>query len=665
MKKQPISCLALLLLVLNLKGQPQNTSANVDSLKQLLALAKQDTTKVNLLHYLSWAYMFVYADSGAGYAKQGLQLSKTIGYTRGKLSNTLPLVTALVRLGNFKEAFYYGFKGMQLAQSVKDTALLGWMYLALVDCYREQEDYKEALEYVNKAKQICWSKNFDANARIVMFGYFASIYERSNQPDTALYYAKIATVLAKRNWSGLFLTLGNIYVRKREPDTALYYYYKCILFAKQLHVYIDLVDAYNEVSKVFESKGQMDSSIYYARKSISQEGVNTYPDGALRSAIQLAQLYERKGKKDSVIYYQKLAISLKDRLFDRQRTREAQNVIFDERMRQEKVQQQLAQANLVYKNRLNIYFLVGGLVVLVIVAGGLWRRNVYKQRSYALLQQQKQEIDIQKAKVEKTLAELKSTQTQLIQQEKMASLGELTAGIAHEIQNPLNFVNNFAEVNKELLTEMNEEIEKGRLHEVKAIARDVMENEEKISHHGKRADGIVKSMLQHSRVSSGKKEPTDINALADEYLRLAFHGIRAKDKTFNAKFETDLDKSIGKINVVPQDIGRVLLNLINNAFYAVDEKKRQLDGSFEPCVSVTTRKVDSHVEIKVKDNGNGIPQKMLDKIFQPFFTTKPTGQGTGLGLSLSYDIVTKGHGGELKVNTVENEGSEFIVTLPG
>ncbi len=273
------------------------------------------------------------------------------------------------------------------------------------------------------------------------------------------------------------------------------------------------------------------------------------------------------------------------------------------------------------------------------------------------------ELKEEKTIVESTLSELKATQTQLIQSEKMASLGELTAGIAHEIQNPLNFVNNFSEVNKELLIEMKDEIDTGNFDAVKILANDLIDNQEKINHHGKRADAIVKGMLQHSRTSSGVKEPTDINALADEYLRLAYHGLRAKDKSFNATTQTDFDESIGNINIVPQEIGRVILNLITNAFYAVTEKKKQLGDAYEPTVSVSTKKEKDKIEIKVKDNGNGIPQKVLDKIFQPFFTTKPTGQGTGLGLSLSYDIV-KAHGGELKVDTKEGDGSEFVIILP-
>jgi len=261
------------------------------------------------------------------------------------------------------------------------------------------------------------------------------------------------------------------------------------------------------------------------------------------------------------------------------------------------------------------------------------------------------------------LEELKETQTQLIQREKLASLGELSAGIAHEIQNPLNFVNNFSEINLELIAEMNNEMDNKNFEEARGLAKSVTENEEKINHHGKRADAIVKGMLQHSRSSAGKKEPADINALADEYLHLAFHGLRAKDKDFHASFTTDFDQSIGKVNMVAQDIGRVLLNLINNAFYAVNERSREEGAPYQPTVSVSSTKSKSHVYVRVSDNGYGISHKVLDKIFQPFFTTKPTGQGTGLGLSVSYDIV-QAHGGEIKVESKEGEGASFILGLP-
>jgi len=278
--------------------------------------------------------------------------------------------------------------------------------------------------------------------------------------------------------------------------------------------------------------------------------------------------------------------------------------------------------------------------------------------------------------IQNTLTDLRSAQSQLIQSEKMASLGELTAGIAHEIKNPLNFVNNFSEVNTELVDELKTELATGNMQRAIEIADNIKENEQKISHHGKRADAIVKGMLQHSRTSSGQKELTDINALADEYLRLAYHGLRAKDNSFNATIKTDYDETIGDVNIIPQDIGRVLLNLINNAFYAVSAKaSATADRNYKPTVTVTTRKVNGKrnsywVEIRVKDNGSGIPNKLMDKIFQPFFTTKPTGQGTGLGLSLSYDII-KAHGGELKVENLpadqardETTGATFVIIIP-
>jgi signal transduction histidine kinase len=265
--------------------------------------------------------------------------------------------------------------------------------------------------------------------------------------------------------------------------------------------------------------------------------------------------------------------------------------------------------------------------------------------------------------LQKSIEELKSTQAQLIQSEKMASLGELTAGIAHEIQNPLNFINNFSEVNRELIQELKNELLSNNGQEALSIAENIDNNEEKINLHGKRADAIIKGMLQHSRSSSGAKEPTDLNALADEYLRLAYHGLRAKDKDFNAQFKTEFDDTIGEVNIIPQDMGRVLLNLYNNAFYAVYEKKKSGTAGYEPEVIVSTNKKNGKVEIRVKDNGMGIPQKVVEKIFQPFFTTKPTGEGTGLGLSISYDIV-KAHAGEIKVDTRAGEFTEFIIELP-
>lgn len=291
-----------------------------------------------------------------------------------------------------------------------------------------------------------------------------------------------------------------------------------------------------------------------------------------------------------------------------------------------------------------------------------------------LVAERTHELTLQKEELQKAIEELKSTQNQLIQSEKMASLGELTAGIAHEIQNPLNFVNNFSEVSVELCQELEEEIEKTDISSedkdyIRGIISDLSQNQEKITHHGKRADSIVKGMLQHSRASSGNKEEVDVNALADEYMRLAYHGLRAKNKEFNAALTTDFDETIGKVNVLPQDLGRVFLNLFTNAFYAVSEKKKMLletspEADYRPEVKISTKKFADKLYIRVTDNGTGMPEHVKAKIFQPFFTTKPTGQGTGLGLSMSYDIITNGHGGTLDVDTVPGEKTEFRITIP-
>jgi signal transduction histidine kinase len=293
------------------------------------------------------------------------------------------------------------------------------------------------------------------------------------------------------------------------------------------------------------------------------------------------------------------------------------------------------------------------------------QRLLSKERERSQAKELAQAKEIEKAyhKLEETHETLKATQSQLIQSEKMASLGELTAGIAHEIQNPLNFINNFSEINTELIDELNDGLEKGNLDEVKSIAADIRENEQKINHHGKRADAIVKGMLQHSRVSTGQKEPADINALVDEYIRLSYHGLRAKDKSFNATIKSELDQSLVDIQLIPQDIGRVVLNILNNAFYSVAEKSRQNIKGYEPTVTVTTKNIGNKVRISVEDNGFGIPAEIRDKIFQPFFTTKASGQGTGLGLSLSYDII-KAHGGEIQVDSKPNEFTIFHIDLP-
>jgi signal transduction histidine kinase len=416
---------------------------------------------------------------------------------------------------------------------------------------------------------------------------------------------------------------------------------------------------------MYKQSGEKDSSLYYIQNGLPVANFLNSPDLLLRSYTALADFYKAKGNNDSTVKYQSLIIKINDSLFNSKQVQQFQNIDFDA---QQRLQEQEA-AEKAYQYKLRLYGLLTGLGIFLLVAIILWRNNRNKQKAYALLKKQKEEIDFQKSKAEQALTELKSAQSQLIYSEKMASLGEMAAGIAHEIQNPLNFVNNFSEVNTELLDELKSQKSKLKSEELDELLNNITENEKKINHHGKRADAIVKGMLQHSRTTSSQKELTDINALADEYLRLVYHSLRAKDKSSNAKFETEFDPSLKKINVVPQDIGRVILNLLNNAFYAVTEKQKQNIAGYQPTVRLTTKSVistsnNSKVELKVIDNGNGISPEMHEKIFQPFFTTKPAGEGTGLGLSLTYDIITKEHRGTIRVESKPGEGTVFIVELP-
>lgn len=343
-----------------------------------------------------------------------------------------------------------------------------------------------------------------------------------------------------------------------------------------------------------------------------------------------------------------------------------QTIVVDEQVRQREMESQREAQKIAYQTKLKQYAFLAGLGVLLLIAFILYSTNKQQQKANNLLHRQKEEINLQRDKAEKALTELKSTQAQLIQKEKLASLGELTAGIAHEIQNPLNFVNNFSELSVDLAQELKEEVEKPELDKelVSDLVGDLVQNQEKINHHGKRAASMVKGMLEHSKASTGERELTDINQLADEYLRLAYHGLKAKNQSFNCELITDFASNLPKTEVIPQDIGRVLLNLVNNAFYAVNERKKKEGPNYQPKVTVTTKASDTHLEVRVQDNGTGMSEAIKAKIFQPFFTTKPMGDGTGLGLSLAYDIITKGHGGTIDAESVEGEETSFTVKLP-
>jgi signal transduction histidine kinase len=473
----------------------------------------------------------------------------------------------------------------------------------------------------------------------------------------------------KRYIGSILLNMGRTYAAMGNKMLATEYFRKSLDASREHYYFRGVVASNLLLAEHYKESSKKDSVFFHINEALSVAKNLDAPDLLLRSYTSLTDYYQNNGNNDSAVKYQALIIKINDSLFNVKRVQQFQNIDFDEQQRQ----QQIEAAKMAERAKFRTYLLLSGLAIFLVIAIMLWRNSQHRKKANILLSRQKNELEI-------TLDKLKKMQNQLVQSEKMASLGELTAGIAHEIQNPLNFVNNFSEVNKELLVEMKHEMKQGNLNEANSIADNIINNQEKINHHGKRADAIVKGMLQHSRTSSGQKELTDINALTGEYSRLAYHGFKAKDKTlspedsgrqagFNATLETNLDPSVEKINVVPQDIGRVLFNLVNNAFYAVSLAPpsggglRDANIKHEPIVKVSTKKVDDKVEIRVKDNGPGISQEILDKIFQPFFTTKPAGQGTGLGLSLSYDIV-KAHGGDINVQSKEGDGSEFIIKLP-
>ena len=621
----------------------------------------RDTAKVMQLYMKAEHYRFTNPDSSWPVATKALELARSINFRKGEGYAHLSLGEYHRVSGNFPEALEHLFAALRISREIKDNVIEGSSVTFIGITYIALEEFRTALNYLFQANEI--NMNHPAiGVRAFGFANTGVAYQQLGMFDSALIFMNQAWELGKsfaRRELGPAVVLKEIgvtYALQHNYDSAIYYYRKSLGTTKNI---LNTSRVYSKMALLFDEMNNPDSVLYYGRLALAHGELSSQKLIVLEASGLLSSYFIRKHQLDSVVKYQQLNMAVKDSLFGRRQVHKLQVLAIEEQKRIHDAQQkqlQIEQEHSEYRSRVRTSILLGILAMFLLVGIILYRNNRRKQMANKLLEKQKSET-------EKTLKELRDTQTQLIQSEKMASLGELTAGIAHEIQNPLNFVNNFSEVNDELIKELQAEAEKGNLEDVKAIAKDIEFNSQKINHHGNRADSIVKGMLQHSRASTGQKEPTDINALADEYLRLAFHGLRAKDKSFNATMKTDFDGSIGKVSIIPQDVGRVVLNLINNAFYAVDEKRKQQGDGYEPTVSVSTKQGKDKVEVKVKDNGNGIPQKVLDKIFQPFFTTKPTGQGTGLGLSLAYDIV-KAHGGELKVETKEREGSEFIIQLP-
>ncbi len=662
-----IPTIVILFISTSLYSQVKQTTLPqlLDSLKYELNIAKNDSGRTEILVQLAWYYNTTNPDSTIYFGRKAADLARKIKEPLIAVSIMGFIANAYHNLGDLPKALETAMQSIAEYDALPINRedqfdQIAPSYSTLGDLYTDIGNYRQAIAYYNKMLGVGQQLKDPVGMGVKHFG-IASVYEKMNKLDSALMeldesyqsfseakpwgsydiYPRIYPVAP--NW---YNVRANVYFKQGKTDSALNDLFTSLNMTLKNNESYYVANSYNDIANLYSKLGLADSVVYYAKKGLETAKKISYAGGILAASEMLSRQYD--GKDDAeALRYLKLANLMRNQLYGVGNIQAMKDLV----SQNEKKQEELRVAKTAYQNRLRANILLAGIFVLLLIAFFLYRNSRNRQKA--------------KQKIEKAYDQLKSTQAQLIQSEKMASLGELTAGIAHEIQNPLNFVNNFSEVNRELIGELVDEIDKGNTEEVKTIAFDIRDNEEKISHHGKRADRIVKGMLEHSRASTGKKEPIDINKLADEYLILSYHGLRAKDKNFNAEIKTDFDETVGKINIVPQDIGRVVLNLINNAFYAVNEKLRQAkpDSHYEPTVTVSTKKLQGKIEINVKDNGNGIPDSIKEKIFQPFFTTKPTGSGTGLGLSLSYDIV-KAHGGEIKVESDINIATSFTIFLP-
>lgn len=672
MNKYLIVCILLLIPAL---GEAQMIQP--DSVSTLYARSTNDSIRYQLSRTLYNYYENTNLDSSSYYIEVGLQLArknkKDLAEATVLISQAYQLIIAgryAASLQNLLNAFSIIEKNepevnnwiLVDPQNAKQLTL-AYAHHTYANLMTPTQNLDQQIYHYKQALKLGKLSNSAPRMILANLG-LGRTYMDLERLDSALLLETEAEQLALQTSNLIYLSpilsyQGAINFRKGNKDLARSCLYRGIDSGIKYKNRGGLAQNYFQLTNYYLKEHEKDSALLYAKKFEQLMGIlgtvslSTVDKGMAYENVYRAYLLN--GNTDSAFVYQGRALVTKDSLHKAKMNSlaEFQNLSFGEQMRLQELQRE----NDAYQSKMVNYAMLTGLCFSILITVVLYRNNNEKKKTNKAL--------------EETLSHLKSTQSQLIQSEKMASLGELTAGIAHEIQNPLNFVNNFSEVNTELIAELKAESVKPKADWDESLVRETLDNlkdnEQKIVYHGKRAADIVKGMLQHSRASTGQKELTDINALADEYLRLAYHGLRAKDKSFNAKFETHLDPTLPKLNVIPQDMGRVLLNLINNAFYAVSEKlkveSQKLDSGYEPTVTVSTQNLGDKIEINVKDNGNGIPSSIKEKIFQPFFTTKPTGQGTGLGLSLSYDII-KTHGGELKVETKEGKGAELIISLP-
>ncbi len=731
-----VSYLCLLFCSGRLLAQPASLHQLKNQLQtlQVRNLSTPDTAYLNTLYKIGYLYADSYPDSAFLILKNSEKYNDAIDYQLGEIDRLSVLGNAYQTKGDFIKALHNYKQAAKLAQSEKldqsIPAILGNMGLV----YLNQGNYPLALENFYKSLEAAETQKNKILVRNNLNNIATVQFYQGKLAESAAAYQKVISISREMlDTTNLILgynNLGEVSLEQKKLQEALQQLKNAHNLA-QLKKAPDLLivvenslgdnyyrlDSLEKADQYFRAAIKLSENLSNARAKCKafiglakvQYKQGIYTEGLMNALTALkiaddmgqaqlqrdanevvAEIYEKLGDGKQALFYYRNYKTFSDSLVNIENERQSANFKADYEFSKKELQFEKES----YQQRWIIFSIIAALISLLIIIALILRNRKRLSKNNLELQQKNILIEGQKVKAEETLSILKETQTQLVHAEKMASLGELTAGIAHEIQNPLNFVNNFSEVNSELIDELKSEITKPTIERNATLENelltDIADNLNKINNHGKRADAIVKGMLQHSRSSTGQKEPTDINALCDEYLRLSYHGLRAKDKSFNATLKTDFDESIGKVNVLAQELGRVILNLLTNAFYAVDEKKKELDAhkspskkgasaeevAYQPTVSISTHNFSdankNKISIIVSDNGNGIPKEVQEKIFQPFFTTKPTGKGTGLGLSMSYDIITNGHSGTLKVETKpglagfhnKGTGTTFTITIP-
>jgi len=659
-----ISFFSLLCLFnLNLFSQDQTIA---DSLAKIYHRGDTpDTAKLELLRNLSFNEV-TDLKLALQYAEELVVLSRSLGNNLYLSRGYLQKGNKQRLLGDLKQALDAYFKSAEAAHEARSIEDEGSAYSAIADIYSVLYNHGSAMTYYNKA--ITTLRPFANSERLASALLNAGDeYLNNKNYDSALnYFNEGKAIFEKLNLeTGIAYATGNIgmvYANTGKYDLAEKNINKAIPMLEASGDYYPICVYLVSIADIYRADGDEMKALSFMLRSLQLAEKHSLKEQIRDANLKLSELYKQINEPATALDYYQKYILYRDSINNIEAVQKMANLRTDFEVAKKQVEvDSLSRRQKLQRIILSVALIV--LCVIIVLVLILLKNNRQKQRAFTLLSKEKVMTEQQRDQTNKALQELKRTQAHLIQSEKMASLGELTAGIAHEIQNPLNFVNNFSEVNTELINELREENKKGNRDTVHTLSEEILKNEEKINQHGKRADAIVKGMLEHSRSGTPEKRLTDINALADEYARLSYLGLRAKDKSFTATLQTNFDPQIGKINMVPQEIGRVILNLVNNAFHAVAARAKEELKDFTPIVTVSTKKTQAQLLISVKDNGTGISDPVKEKIFQPFFTTKAPGLGTGLGLSLSYDII-KGHGGEIKVNSEAGKGSEFIVMLP-